>query len=90
MNLITVRQITPEEIKKSQNENLTSKKTRQRSRFHLYRMFGFRIPIFDGGYHNNRIDILTEIKIFTKHRVRSILEKLHVFTIFYRFFINRN
>jgi coenzyme F420 hydrogenase subunit beta len=83
-SFISVKQITTDEIKISQKENLTSKKVRQKSRYYLYRMLGYKIPSFDGGYHDNRINILTEIKVFSKHRIRSLLEKIHLFSTVYK------
>jgi coenzyme F420 hydrogenase subunit beta len=84
LNIITTASISPEEIKKSQHENLTSKKIRQKSRFFLYRKLGFNIPAFDGGYQDNSIDLWTELKVFSKHKIRSLLEKLHLFSFVYR------
>lgn len=83
LNIITTEAISPEEIKKSQHENLTSKKIRQKSRFFLYRKLGFNIPDFDGGYQDNSIDLWTELKVFSKHKIRSLLEKLHLFSFVY-------
>lgn len=83
LNIITTAAVSLEEIKESQHENLTSKKTRQKSRFFLYRKLGFNIPAFDGGYQDNSIDMWTELKVFSKHKIRSLLEKLHLFSIVY-------
>ncbi|HLN56059.1 MAG TPA: Coenzyme F420 hydrogenase/dehydrogenase, beta subunit C-terminal domain [Bacteroidales bacterium] len=88
-NLIKVQEITPDEIRTSQHENLTSKKKRQKSRYFLYKKLGFKIPAFDGGYHDTPIDVLTEMRVFTKHKVRSLLEKMHLFGFVYRLVINR-
>lgn len=88
-NLIKVQDVTADEIRKSQHENLTSKKKRQKSRFFLYKRLGFKIPEFDGGYHDTPIDVRTEVRVFTKHKVRSLLEKLHLFGLVYRLVINR-
>lgn len=78
-NKIITLPISTEEIKKSQHENITSKKVRQKSRFYLYKTLGFKLPDFDGGYYNNNIKIWIEIKVFTKHRIKYLLEKLHIF-----------
>ena len=83
-NLISMKHITSEEIKISQKENLTSKKARQKSRYILYRRLGYKIPSFDGGYHNNHVDLMTEIKVFSKHRIRSLLERTHLFSLVYK------
>ena len=82
--LITTMSISSEEIKRSQHENLTSKKIRQKSRFLLYRALGFRIPSFDGGYYENKLNLWTEIKVFSKHRIRYILELLNLYNITYK------
>ncbi len=82
-DLITITPISPEEIKKSQHENLSSKKIRQKSRFVLYKILGFTLPLFDGGFYDNKLDLWTEIKVFHKHRIKEILEKLHLFNFVY-------
>lgn len=76
---ITISGITTDEIKLSQRENLTSKKVRQKSRYYLYRTLGYQLPQFDGGYFDNSIDLLTELKVFSKHKVKQLLETLHLF-----------
>ena len=76
---IACREVSLQEIKESQHENLRSKKTRQRSRMRLYRMLGYRVPEFDGGYPVTRIDLATEIKVFAKHKLKEALESLHLF-----------
>lgn len=88
-NLISMQDVTPGEIKLSQKENLTSKKIRQKSRYSLYRSLGYRIPAFDGGYHNNDIDLMKEVRVYSKHRIRSVLERLHLFGTVYRVLQNR-
>lgn len=87
--LIRVEDVTPEEIIQSQHENLTSKKKRQKSRYYLYKRLGFQIPLFDGGYHDTPLDLNTEARVYTKHKVRSLLEKLHLFGLVYKLVINR-
>ena len=78
-HLITIEQITSDEIKLSQRENLVSKKGRQKSRSYLYRHLGFELPLFDGGYVDSEIDLWTEVKVFAKHGIKQLLEKLHLF-----------
>jgi coenzyme F420 hydrogenase subunit beta len=84
LGLITTDSVSAEEIKKSQKENLTSKKVRQKSRYFLYKLLGYTIPEFDGGYHDNKINVRTEIIVFARHRIRSLLEKLHLFPVVLR------
>lgn len=83
LNIITTQLISLKEIKSSQFENLTSKKVRQKSRFYLYKMLGFTLPSFDGGYYDNEIKVWTEIRVFTKHKMKNLLEKLHLFKLLY-------
>jgi len=83
-NKITVQSISIEEIKTSQHENLYSKKIRQKSRFYLYKILGYTLPSFDGGYHDNKIKIWTEIKVYSKHKIKYILEVMHLFNFVYR------
>jgi coenzyme F420 hydrogenase subunit beta len=82
--VITAEPISTDDIKIAQRENLQSKKVRQKSRIYLYRRLGFHVPFFDGGYFDNKIDLWTEIKVFTKHRAKLLLEKLHLFSLVYR------
>jgi len=84
LNIITSQSISIEEIKISQHENINSKKIRQKSRFYLYKIMGFTLPLFDGGYYNNNIRVWTEIKVFTKHKTKYLLEKLGLFYIIYK------
>jgi coenzyme F420 hydrogenase subunit beta len=83
-NIITTQNISLKEIRASQFENLTSKKVRQKSRFYLYGMLGFTLPSFDGGYYDNKIRVWTEIKVFTKHKMKYLLEKMYLFSIVYK------
>jgi coenzyme F420 hydrogenase subunit beta len=81
-NKITTRSISLDEIKSSQHQNLRSKKTRQKSRFYLYKMLGYSIPSFDGGYYDSKIKLWTEITVFTKHTLKGFLEKVGLFYLF--------
>lgn len=76
---ITCREISPDEVKRSQQENLRSKKARQSSRMRLYRMLGYPIPAFDGGYHPGGTDLRTEAGVLAKHKLKEALESLHLF-----------
>ena len=82
--ILTVDPVTSEEIKVSQRENLASKKVRQKSRYYLYRLLGFELPLFDGGYADNRINLWTEVKVLAKHKLKYLLEILHLFPLVYR------
>jgi coenzyme F420 hydrogenase subunit beta len=87
LNMITTQTISPAEIKSSQHENLNSKKIRQKSRSYLYKLLGFTLPFFDGGYYDNKIKLWLEIRVFSKHKLKSLLEKLHIFNIAYKLMI---
>ena len=78
---LTVADITPAEIKASQRENLYSKKVRQRSRHYLYDKLGFSLPAFDGGYWDSPLELWREMKVFSKHKAKLLLENVHLFTI---------
>ena len=83
--IITTNEITVPEIKYSQRQNLASKKVRQKSRFFLYKRLGYEIPFFDGGYFDNKLNLFTEIQVYTKHKAKHLLEKLNLFYFFYKF-----
>ena len=76
---ITTEVISQDEIKRSQRENLTSKKVRQKSRMHLYRLLHIATPSFDGGYHDVPLKLGLEVQVFLKHRVKAVLEYLRLF-----------
>jgi hypothetical protein len=82
--IITTGPISLDEIRRSQHENLTSKKTRQKSRYHLYRLLGHAIPYFDGGYWDNPLVLSTEVKVFLKHSVKNLLEKTNLYSLAYK------
>jgi coenzyme F420 hydrogenase subunit beta len=79
-HIITARTVSSDEIKLSQLENLTSKKVRQKSRRYLYGKLAYQLPLFDGGYFDNKIDLWTELKVFGKHKAKQLLETLHLFS----------
>jgi coenzyme F420 hydrogenase subunit beta len=76
---ITIEAVSLDEIRSSQHQNLTSKKVRQKSRRYLYRLLGIATPSFDGGYHDVPLCLALEVKVFLKHRVKILLEHLHLF-----------
>lgn len=83
--LITTAAVSVDEIKSSQRENLTSKKVRHKSRNYLYRLLGFSLPSFDGGYNDNALDISTELKVFCKHKIKTLLETMHLYYALHQF-----
>jgi len=74
--------ISVKEIKKSQEGNLISKKVRQESRMKLYKLLGYSVPIFDGGYYKDRKGILFELKVYFSHSVFAFLEQLGLYKKF--------
>jgi len=79
---ITANEITLEEIKVSQNQNLESKKVRQKSRYVLYKWLGYKIPFFDGGYYDNVVNLKTELKVYLLHFTTKWLERLRLYSFF--------
>jgi coenzyme F420 hydrogenase subunit beta len=80
---ITTEPISIEEIKLSQRENLRSKKVRQKSRFHFYKMLGYKIPWFGGGYYDNEVRLPTEVRVFAKHKLKQFLEFIKLYYFIY-------
>lgn len=80
--------ITVDELVKSQQGNLTTKKERQQSRYKLCRLMGASIPKFDGGYNKEKTSLLLEAKVFASHYFMYMLEKAKLYQIFAKF-INR-
>jgi coenzyme F420 hydrogenase subunit beta len=84
--LISTDKITLEDIKLSQKSNLTSKKIRQKSRMKLYKLLGYKIPSFDGGYYYKNTSMKTEITVFLKHKLLLVLENLNLYRIVKKMF----
>jgi len=80
--LITREQVTVKDIKKSQSGNLTSKKNRQEGRVKLYKLLGYKVPHFDGGYHKNNKSLMLELKVHISHAIFSMLEKAGCYKVF--------
>jgi coenzyme F420 hydrogenase subunit beta len=85
-DLIALSDMTLEEVKLSQRFNLKSKKNRQAARMKLYKMLGYKVPEFDGGYYCEPTDITTEIKVYFTHRIKSFLEKVRLYHAVYGHF----
>lgn len=78
-NKIVIRKISDEEIRKSQRENLKSKKHRYISRNKVYVFMGYKLPSFDGGFYSVDFSLVTEIKIFVKHRIKEVFERVGIY-----------
>jgi coenzyme F420 hydrogenase subunit beta len=84
LNLISVKEVSTDEIKYSQHQNLKSKKIRQKSRLIFYKLLGYTLPSFDGGYFDNKINLGLELKIYSKRKIKELLECLHIFNVIHR------
>ena len=87
-NLLYLEDISSEDVIKSQYLNITSKKHRQFSRYKLYNLLGYKLPFFDGGYYMNESSLKTEFKVFFKHKLKDLLERAGLYSI-YRTLINK-
>jgi coenzyme F420 hydrogenase subunit beta len=85
LELITSESITSSEIKLSQKGNLITKKHRQDSRMKLYKLLGYSIPIYDGGYFVNNKGLFLELKVHISHSIFSFLEKIGLYKIISKF-----
>lgn len=81
-NVISIETLSKEQVCISQKQNLESKKTRQFSRYKLYKFLGYTIPEFDGGYHKRLMSMRTEIIVFSKHKFKKIIEILGLYPLF--------
>jgi len=65
---LLVEDVSPDEVRKSQAVNLTSKKRRQAARRRLYGLLGWAVPEYDGGYGENGGSIAFEAFVeFCRH-----------------------
>lgn len=76
---IEFENVSVDELKRSQKENLTSKKTRQFARRRLYRLFTIPMPIYDGGYHQENSSIFLEMRVVLTQAFFSFLEKIFAY-----------
>ncbi len=81
-NHIIKEDISVEDIKKSQEGNLVSKKIRQEARRNLYNLLGYKLPYYDGGYYSNNSGLLFELKVHISHTIFSLLEKIGLYKYF--------
>ncbi len=83
-NKLIIEDMSIMEVKQSQYYNLKSKKIRQKARMRLYKLLGYKIPCFDGGYRQADTGLRTEIQVYIKHLFKLILENIGVYLIFYK------
>ena len=77
--LFEYKEISVEELIKSQTGNLSTKKERQNSRFKLYKKLGYTLPSFDGGYNKEKLNLKLELKVFASQKIMYIFEKMKVY-----------
>ena len=77
--LFEYNEISLDELIKSQDGNLTTKKERQKSRFTLYKFLGYRLPSFDGGFNNKKLNLALELFVYTSQKVFYGLEKIKLY-----------
>jgi coenzyme F420 hydrogenase subunit beta len=82
--LINYSAIDYNEVLKSQEPNIKSKKYRQVGRLHLYKKLGIKVPDIKEGIHfEENKNLRLEFNIFVSHKVKFIFEKLGLFYTFY-------
>lgn len=77
--LFEYEKISVDELVKSQRGNLTTKKERQNSRFKLYKLLGYKLPSFDGGYNREKLNMRLELKVFVSQRIMYLFEKMKIY-----------
>lgn len=83
--LIEIEEISLDEIKYSQKSNLSSKKKRQAARRRLYRLIGWRLPVYDGGFPETPTSLWLEIKVIISHSLLRGFETLGIYDPFIKF-----
>lgn len=81
---INLSVMSKQEIKDSQRFNLKSKKNRQLSRLKLYKILGYSVPSFDGGYYKKRTSMKVELEVYIKHQIKSFSEKIGIYYFIYK------
>lgn len=82
--LIVTDSVSSDEVSLSQRQNLASKKTRQLSRRKLYIRLGYAVPDFsEQGYPLEQSSMMTECKVYMKHKLTLWAEKLGLYMMLY-------
>jgi coenzyme F420 hydrogenase subunit beta len=79
---IEIQPVSHDEVCLSQKQNLESKKIRQQSRYKLYKLLGYSLPKFDGGYYTIPTSLRVELVVFLFHRTKLIIENLGLYKYF--------
>jgi len=74
--------LTVEQVCLSQKQNLNTKKVRQFSRIRLYKMLGYKLPVFDGGFYSNPTPMKTELKVYLTHKIKELIENIGLYKYF--------
>lgn len=82
--LVETMHISKNEIVQSQIINIRSKKYRHKSRMAFYKLLKKKVPHYDGGFLENKVDIITEIQVFLKHKFKYFLEKTKLYYKIYK------
>lgn len=80
LNKIITKDITIDELKLSQFDNLSSKKMRQYARRKLYKLLGSQLPVYDGGFKVIRTGEIKELRIHLQYLLFNFLEKIRLYT----------
>lgn len=78
---IELKEISIDELMKSQEGNILSKKYRQMSRRRLYKIFGVKMPKFGGGYIKSNTGLLFEFRVYLSTMLFSLLERFKLYFI---------
>ncbi len=79
--VISMEEISHDDVCKSQKQNLVSKKHRQFTRFKLYKRLGFKLPNFDGAFYEKNTSLKTEITVFSIHQLKLFAEKIGMYPL---------
>ena len=82
---ITAAHVTLQEVIESQKLNIRSTKYRQTSRRRLYKILGYKLPKFDGGYRKESTGLKTELIVHLKLKLTLFLEKIGLYYKVYNF-----
>lgn len=78
-NSIAAQDITIDELKKSQRDNLTSKKHRQHARRKLFALLRSATPAYDGGYPRLSGGLFQEMRIHCQYLIFYKLEQMKLY-----------
>ena len=71
--------ISADDLLLSQKGNIYTKKERQYSRYKLYKFFGYKLPLYDGGFNKQRLNLFLEVKVIVTQFFMYMLEKIGLY-----------